>query len=275
MTSYRCPACEPQPLRITRRRDGVPLCARCGRPIERVPTFRPWRALGGLAAISAVVATGIAALSLAQPFQPQPRPEDRPLRPSDDPGLMSLLDGADESWRPKAQPLPGGGTRYTYKQRQDDPALTIEQIKLLIRYPPRFDRERSAIAALLAELRSRGVLVVLGPPRKLGAAGEWEPRAGILRIRPDVPSKGSEELAKVINHESIHVAQSCRNSGLRAPPRPLGLPLLSTPAIERFLASPIYAGLNQTEKRLEREAYSNQQQLELGLSMVRANCGQR
>jgi hypothetical protein len=240
-----------------------------------VPVFRPLPALAGLAVISGVVAAAIAALSVGHPFQAQPRPEDRPLRAIDDPGLMVLLDAADESWRPKAQPLPGGGTRYTYRQRQDDPPLTIDQIKLLIRYPPRFDRERSAIAALLAELRSRGVLLVLGPPHKVGAAGEWEPRAGILRIRPDVPSKGSEELAKVINHESIHVAQSCRNGGLRAPPRPLGLPLLSTPAIERFMGSPVYAGLNQTEKRLEREAYSNQQQLELGVSLVRSNCGQR
>jgi ribosomal protein L34E len=275
MTTYRCPVCRPQQLRIARRSDGAFLCARCGDPLEIVPVFRPLRALAGLAVINGVIAATIAALSVGRPFQAQPLPQDRPLRSIDDPGLMVLLDEADESWRPKSQPLPGGGTRYTYKHRKDDPPLTIDQIKLLIRYPPRFDRERSAIAALLAELRSRGVLLVLGPPHKVGAAGEWEPRAGILRIRPDVPSKGSEELAKVINHESIHVAQSCRNGGLRAPPRPLGLPLLSTPAIERFMGSPIYAGLNEMEKRLEWEAYSNQQQLELGVSLVRANCGQR
>lgn len=275
MTTVRCPSCGSEPLRINRRGNGRRLCARCGVPLEPPPPFRPLRALASLALISGVIGAGIAALSLTQPFQAQPRPEDRPLRPSDDRSLMALLDEADDSWRPKAQPLPGGGTRYTYKHRRGDPPLTVEQIKLLIRYPPRFDRERAAIAELMAELRSRGVLLVLGPTRKVGAAGEWEPRAGILRIRPDVPSKGSEELAKVINHEAIHVAQSCRNGGLRAPPRPLGLPVVSTPAIERFLNSPVYAGLSETDRRLEREAYSNQQQLELGVSLLRANCGRR
>ncbi|MFS6825803.1 hypothetical protein [Cyanobium sp. ATX-6F1] len=76
----------------------------------------------------------------------------------------------------------------------------------------------------------------------------------------------------MINHEAIHVAQSCRSGSLRAMPQPLGLPTASTPAVERFLASPVYAGLSANQRLLEREAYSNQQQLELGVALLRANC---
>ena len=56
----------------------------------------------------------------------------------------------------------------------------------------------------------------------------------------------------------------CRGGSLRALPQPLGLPTFSTPSVERFLASPVYAGLSGNQRQLEREAYSNQQQLELG-----------
>lgn len=272
MSTYHCPGCRSEPLRTARRSDGTRICARCGLPLQAQRAPRPLQALLALALFAALGATAITAFSSTQTFKAKPRPEDRPLQPADDGSLMALLDQADQSWRPRAQILPGGGTRYTYKRRQGDPPLDLEQIKLLIRYPPRFDRERVAIAAQLSELRSLGVLVVFGPPRKVGAAGEWEPRAGILRIRPDVSAKGSQEFAKVINHEAIHVAQSCRNGGLRAPPRPLGLPTRSSPAVERFLASPVYAGLTPKQRQLEREAYSNQQQLELGVAVLRANC---
>ncbi|MCP9848697.1 hypothetical protein [Cyanobium sp. Morenito 9A2] len=272
MTSYRCPACRSQPRHTARNSHGLRICARCGLPLEPLKRAHPLRALAALALFAALGAAAITAFSSTQAFNAQPRPSDRPLKPADDSSLMAALDQADEGWRPRAQLLPNGGTRYTYKRRQDDPPLSIEQIKLLIRFPPRFERERAAITALLGELRSRGVLVVLGPPRKAGAAGEWEPRAGIVRIRPDVPAKGSREFAKVLNHESIHVAQSCRSGGLRARPQPLGLPVVSQPSTERFLSSPVYAGLSATQQLLEREAYSNQKNLELGVSLVRGNC---
>ncbi len=272
MSTYRCPACRSQPLRTARSSDGTRICERCGLPLQPQQAPNPLKALVALAVFAVVGAAAITAFSNAQTFRAQPRPGDRPLKPADERALMAMLDQADESWRPRAQALPGGGIRYTYKRRQDDPPLDIEQIKSLILSPPRFERERAAIAAQLSELRSRGVLVVFGPTRKAGAAGEWEPRAGILRIRPDVPAKGSSEFAKVINHESIHVAQSCRSGSLRALPQPLGLPTSSTPAVERFLASPVYAGLSANQRQLEREAYSNQQQLELGVALLRANC---
>ena len=190
--------------------------------------------------------------------------------------LSCLLDpipqAADRSWQPRAEPLPGGGTRYVYKRRSGDPALSVEQIKRLMLNPPRFESERRAIDALLLQLRSRGVRVVLGPPRKAGAAGEWEPRARTLRIRPDVPAKGSREFVLVLNHEAIHVAQSCRNRGLRSSPRPLGLPAQVPGHLTALLEEPLYSTASEHVRQLEREAYANQERLGLGARLVRQHC---
>ena len=137
--------------------------------------------------------------------------------------LYSQLDAGDREWQPRSIPIPGGGTRYTYKRLAGDPLLSLSEIKALILNPPSFAAERRAIRALLKELRFAGVRIVLGPPRKHGAAGEWEPRLKVLRIRPDVPGKGTREFARVLNHEAIHVSQSCRNGGVQSLPILLGL----------------------------------------------------
>ncbi len=297
MSAYRCPYCRPLALRMARGPGGVPICARCGDPLERVPLVRPWAAValllvgGGLAAATFGVVQPqprplpdasqgpLAALAgqvtdlITGP--PRPRPEDAPLTAGRDAALFGQLDGADQAWRPRAEPLPGGRIRYSYRRRSGDPPLSLEQIKLLMRNPPRFEQERAAIAALLGTLRSRGVLVVLGPPRRPGAAGEWEPRAGLLRIRPDVPGQGSRQFAQVLNHEAIHVAQSCRNGHLRARPIPLGLPRAVDAQAQRHLQEPIYARTSPRERALEEEAYANQARLELGVQLLAANCRPR
>ncbi|MFM7676130.1 MAG: hypothetical protein ACKO5F_11230, partial [Synechococcus sp.] len=193
-----------------------------------------------------------------------------------DPGvraqLMDELERADQEWIPRAEVLPDGGTRYLYKRRQGDPELSVEEIRDLIANPPSFSRERTAIVSLLDVLEAARVRIELARPRKQGAAGEWDPSAGTLRIRPDVVEKGSVEFAKVLNHEAIHVAQSCRQGGLRASPRPLGLSTVLEPGLERHLEEPIYAAASPTEVELEREAYANQHQLELGEELVRFHC---
>lgn len=135
--------------------------------------------------------------------------------------------------------------------------------------------ERQAIRTLLQQLRLSGVRVVLGPPRQRGAAGEWEPRSAVLRIRPDVPGKGSHHFAVVLNHEAIHVAQSCRRGHLHAAPQPLGLSRQLDQRQRANLAAPIYAGLSSGQRRPEEEAYANQQHLSLGWQLLQAHCRRR
>lgn len=222
-------------------------------------------------------------------------PEPPPLEPALQPlallenGLLQRLEEADQDWIPRAEPLPGGGTRYIYRRRAGDPELSLPQIRALIADPPRFRRERETIISLLTTLEEAGAAVGLIEPIKPGAAAEWDPGERTLRIRPDLPDQGSLQLARVLNHEAIHVAQSCSAGGVGANPRPLGL----VPEVQAGMAGfgdgrlfrdnapadpieqlqdPVYADLDPLERRMEQEAYSLQNRLEVGARLLRIHC---
>jgi len=196
-----------------------------------------------------------------------------PLRASWQTLLFAQLEEGDRSWLPRLQRLPDGRVRYVYRRRQGDPPLSLAQIQALLQNPPRYGRERQAIGTLLTQLERIGIRVQLAPLRRPGAAGEWEPRSASLRIRPDVASRGSRDFAIVLNHEAIHVAQSCRAGGLRALPRPLGLARHLAPASQKLLASNVYAGASPSVRLLEEEAFAHQDDLGLGAALLARHCG--
>jgi hypothetical protein len=202
----------------------------------------------------------------------RPLPEQTQLDGSTQAALLAQLQEADRQWLPRVERLPDGRNRYVYKRRAGEPALSLEQVKALLRNPPSFVREHGAIRQMLGSLERSGVVVLLEQPRKPGAAGEWNPRRAELRIRPDVPGKGSVEFARVLNHETIHVAQSCRGGGLRAQPMPLGLSRQLDARARQHLAEPLYAKASARERVLEEEAYAGQGQLSLGMQLLAAHC---
>lgn len=238
----------------------------------RVPRSQPWTTLAS---------TGRA---------PEPPPIDPALRPLAllEDGLLQRLADADQAWIPRAEALPGGGTRYLYRRRAGDPELSLPQIRALIADPPSFEPERRSIVALLTTLEQAGAAVGLIEPIKPGAAAEWDPQARTLRLRPDLPDQGSLQLARALNHEAIHVAQSCAAGGVAATPRPLGL--LGEPASPRSapasssrssgstspaidpLQDPVYADLGPLERLMEQEAYSLQDRLDVGVKLLRIHC---
>jgi hypothetical protein len=205
---------------------------------------------------------------------PSPRslPPQTLLDSSTQAALLAQLTAADREWLPRVERLADGRNRYVYKRRAGEAPLSLEQVKALLRNPPSFDREHGAIRQMLGSLERSGVVVLLEQPRKPGAAGEWNPRRAELRIRPDVPGKGSVEFARVLNHETIHVAQSCRGGGLRAQPKPLGLSRQLDARARQHLAEPLYAKASARERVLEEEAYAGQGQLSLGTQLLAAHC---
>jgi hypothetical protein len=205
---------------------------------------------------------------------PSPRslPPQTLLDSSTQAALLAQLTAADREWLPRVERLADGRNRYVYKRRAGEAPLSLEQVKALLRNPPSFDREHGAIRQMLGSLERSGVVVLLEQPRKTGAAGEWNPRRAELRIRPDVPGKGSVEFARVLNHETIHVAQSCRGGGLRAQPKPLGLSRQLDARARQHLAEPLYAKASARERVLEEEAYAGQEQLSLGAQLLAAHC---
>jgi hypothetical protein len=194
-------------------------------------------------------------------------------RPTWEALLFAQLEEGDRDWLPRQQRLPDGRIRYVYKRRIGDPPLSPQQLEALLRDPPRYEREHRTIAILLAQLRHLGVTLTLQAPRQPSASGEWNPRTATVRIRADVPSGGSRLFALVLNHEAIHVAQSCQGGGVRLPPVPLGLPRSLGPQERKLLADPAYRQASPRVLHLEQEAFANQANLALGPSLLSSRCG--
>jgi hypothetical protein len=185
---------------------------------------------------------------------------------------MDQLAAADKQWVPRSERLANGATRYTYKRQVGDLPLSIAEIKALIRNPPSFLKERQAIVQLWKVLLDSEVRIRLEQPHRQGAAGEWDPTAKTLRVKPQVLAKGSKEFARVLNHEAIHVAQSCHHGSLDARPEALGI-YTSLPArISSVLDEQLYEKVSVEQRHLEMEAYANQSQLGLGATLIETLC---
>jgi len=186
--------------------------------------------------------------------------------------LFSKLEDADQQWLPQEELLPNGSTRYLYKRRSGEPELSIAALRSLINDPPTFQREREAINDLLETLRQSGVKVMLTPTVKKGAAAEWDHREGVLRIQPHMTGKGSLDFLRVLNHEAIHVAQSCHAGSLLSRPVSLGIPVSKSTTLVKTLSDPIYADASNWEKQLEAESYGMQNQIGKANELVRIHC---
>lgn len=204
--------------------------------------------------------------------QTSPQPQAPPASPLDQQMLLLQLAEADLQWTPRAEPLANGGYRYVYKRRAGEPQLDLAGVRALIANPPSYGSERQAIGQLLEVLQMAGVRVSIAATRLGGAAAEWDPRARSLRIQPTVVEKGTLEFARVLNHEAIHVAQSCSNKGLGSEPLPLGLPTRLPGHLVSVLNDPIYRTAPERVRQLEREAFANQDRLNLGAQLVQAHC---
>ena len=201
----------------------------------------------------------------------QDRPGEQPQQLLAE-AVLERLAKADERWLPRTELMPDGRTRYVYRRRVGERPLSIAQLRALMQDPPSHDNERAAIIALVEGLQMAGVRLVLAAPQKTGAAAEWDHINRTLRLRTEVLDKGTVEFARVLNHEAIHVAQSCHAGRLRAAPRALGLPRALPPALKQQLLEPLYAGVSAQERRLEEEAYANQHRLALGAGLLNQHC---
>jgi hypothetical protein len=220
----------------------------------------------------AIVASGTPSLArVVAQLDPLPEPARRPLALLQG-DLVDRLAQADLAWIPTTEPIEGGGIRYLYRRRLGEPTPSVERLKAMVDNPPDYGAERQAIARLLQELERAGVAIEVTEPRKRGAAGEWDHARRTLRLQPMVVEKGTVEFLRVLNHEAIHVAQSCAGGGLRARPRRLGLATAMHPEMEQQLNDPMYAASGGEERELEREAYANQHHIGLGAELLRRHC---
>ncbi|MFN7677621.1 MAG: hypothetical protein ACK5QW_03365 [Cyanobacteriota bacterium] len=186
--------------------------------------------------------------------------------------LLAKLEEADLQWQPQEELLPNGSIRYVYKRRAGEPDLSVEELRSMVDSPPSFDEERIQILSLISTLRQKGVRVLLTPTIKKGAAAEWDHRRGVLRIQPDMTDKGSLDFLRVLNHEAIHVAQSCKGGSIRAKPKALGIKINHPEKLESILKDPVYLNSSSWEKGLEFEAYQTQNNRDKAKKLVEDLC---
>lgn len=200
------------------------------------------------------------------------RDEERPLAAAEDGDLWLRLQRSDALWLPRVEVRNDGRRVYRLRRLAGDPPLDLVGIQALERAVDPFAAERRQVRELLDGLRRHGVRLRLGTPRRSGALAEWEPRAQVLRLRPDALDQGHRGLARILNHEAIHVAQSCAAGGLNRPPQLLGIPRTLPPDLEPVLGSATYALLDDGARELEREAFAGQGIPGLGVRLIRRHC---
>ena len=186
--------------------------------------------------------------------------------------VLNVLAQNDRQWQPRLAVNHQGLQEYTYRQRPGAPELSLQDIQALLRSPPDYASDVASIKNLLAALDRYGVTVVIAEPNRLGASGEWNPRRGEMRISHSVVARGTQAFRRVLNHEAIHTAQSCAGGSIRSFPKPLGLSRRIDRQALRHLDGKVYVGLSSIGRRLEEEAYANQDDPEIGALLLRVHC---
>ena len=186
--------------------------------------------------------------------------------------VLEVLAQNDRQWQPRLVVHDDGRREYTYRLPKGAPELSFPEIKALLRSPPDYSDDAESITTLLTALNRYGVTVVIAEPNRAGASGEWNPRRGELRIGHSVVSQGTRSFRRVLNHEAIHVAQSCFGGSIRSRPRALGLSRGIDTQAMLHLNGPVYAGITSSHRLLEEEAYANQDELMLGALLLDVHC---
>ena len=186
--------------------------------------------------------------------------------------VLDVLAKNDRQWQPRLVVNHQGLQEYTYRQRPGAPELSLKDIQALLRSPPDYTSDVESIKSLLSALDRYGVTVVIAEPNRIGASGEWNPRRGEMRISHLVVKRGTQAFRRVLNHEAIHTAQSCAGGSIRSRPKPLGLSRRLDKTAIRHLQSEIYADLTSIDRRLEEEAYANQEDPEIGALLLKVHC---
>lgn len=129
--------------------------------------------------------------------------------------------------------------------------------------------EAQQVQVLQEHLGAIGVDVVVEAPKLEGASAEWDAQARTIRVAPATVSQGNALMLTALNHEAIHVAQTCKAGGFDQQPSSLGM--VNGPVPEA-LQSPVYRGADAHTLELETEAYGLQQKPGIGVQLVGRYC---
>ena len=186
--------------------------------------------------------------------------------------LINKLENADNNLIPKYEPNPQGGGSYKYKKTNFSPELSISEIKEWINNPPKFNNEKKFILEQINLLDNLDITVALVNFENNKIAAEWEYKKQFLKINIQTIKNGTKVFAKILNHEIIHIAQSCNGGKVSSEPILLGLEINLNKEEKHFLGSKIYKNKSKKELNLEKEAYSHQKKLDFGTELITKYC---
>lgn len=170
--------------------------------------------------------------------------------------LINDLKIADQRLTPKEVVLSNGKSVYQYFKLNSRKDLTEKEIKERINLGSSFyKRERETITLLLNKINSLNINNRLEYINN-GAMGLWIPSQKLILLNTELIKSGSYIFLDVLNHEIIHVAQSCFSNSLTSIPKRIGLPLDFNKSIQTNLDHKLYSKNTEEGLLIEREAYT-------------------
>ena len=128
----------------------------------------------------------------------------------------------------------------------------------------------STIAGQVNTLESLGIQVVVGDPSIDGASAEWDSSSRTMTISAETMQQGSDAVLQAMNHEAVHVAQSCKAGGVGAGGAALGIATSGEAA--QAVQHETYAGISAEEQQMELEAYTLTNQAGAGVAAAVQHC---
>ena len=186
--------------------------------------------------------------------------------------LFKALAKSDKDLLPRKIVNSNGSISYRYKLAAYEKKATLYELEKLIKNPPQYKFEKDFIRSAFLRLQALKVKVIIGriPAEKISAL--WIPSRKMIMIDSKSLSLGTRAFSILLNHEMIHIAQSCSSGSITREPRILGAKRSLRPIHKKTLSSSTYKEYSYDQKLLEKEAYANQEDLSLGYWLIGRYC---
>ena len=186
--------------------------------------------------------------------------------------ILRILKKADKINSPKMITNPDSSKSIIYKKSNFQKELSQKELIFLIKNPRNFYKEQNFVEESLKYLNSLGISVFLLELNNEKGSAYWLPEKQIIKIDSKTLNAGTLTFAKILNHEMIHVAQSCKGGSINSFPKLIGLNEKLNEEKNYLLSSEVYKHLPKSQISLEKEAYSYQDNLSAGKCLINKFC---
>ena len=186
--------------------------------------------------------------------------------------VIRLLKKADKRNAPRMITNADSSKSIIYKKSNFQKELSQKELIYLIKNPENFYQEQKFVEDALNFLNKLGISIYLLELNDQRGSAYWLPKKQIIKIDSKTLNAGSLTFAKILNHEMIHVAQSCKGGSTNSFPKLIGLNEKLNEEKNYLLSSRIYKNLPKYQISLEKEAYSYQDNLSAGKYLINKFC---